>query len=343
MNQLRNCYVFLFDSYSDWEPALALYGIKNFTDVRIVTFSFTGGPVTSGGGLNVHPYTGLDEAMNADIDLLILPGGAAMENGANNAIIPLVKQLLAQQKTIAAICGATVLLAQHGLLDHIAHTSNHPDVLKQQAPAYKGADQYQQAPAVAGKQIITASGTAMTAFAKAIYQYFNLLEIAPLKFWFGFFDQSAVLPEMLAATPFHFFYQRYETNYAGMIPLVRTAIKEVYQQAISAGMEICGAPEWHYHNFDGQPDTVFTLDIGLPVTAVKPVAAPWHCETLPVFNCVSMQHNGAWEQLATTYGQLFAGIGMLGLQVTGYTREQYLRYNFEQPAQNITNIQIGVS
>lgn len=343
MNQLRNCYVFLFNSYSDWEPALAMYGIANFTDVRIVTFSFTGDAVTSGGGLNIQPQLSLDEAMKADIDLLILPGGEAMENGSNTAILPLVKQLLAQQKTIAAICGATVLLAQHGFLDNIAHTSNHPEVLKQQAPAYKGTNQYQQAPAVADKQIITASGTAMTAFAKAIYQHFNLLEIAPLKFWFGFFDQSAVLPEMLTAAPFHFFYQRHETNYAGMMLLVRTAIKDVYQEAINAGMEICGAPEWHYRNFDGKPDTVFTLDIGLPVTTVKPVAAPWHCETLPAFNCVSMQHHGPWEQLAVTYGQLFAGIGLLNMQVTGYTREQYLRYNFEQPAQNITNIQIGVN
>ncbi|MGF6926254.1 putative intracellular protease/amidase [Chitinophaga sp. W2I13] len=342
MKKLSNCYVFLFNGYSDWEPALAMYGLGSFTDTNIVTFSFTGEPVTSGGQLKIQPRASLDEALKADIDLLILPGGAAMENDSNAAIIPLVKQLLAQQKTVAAICGATVLLGQHGFLDNIAHTSNHPEVLKQQAPAYKGAGKYLDEPAVADKQIITASGTAMTAFAKAIYQHFNLLEIEPLKFWFGFFDHSAVLPEMLSAAPFHFFYQRYETNYAGMLSLVRTAIKDVYREAINAGLEICGAPEWHYRNFDGKPDTVFTLDIGLPVTAVQTVTAPWQCETLPAFNCVSMQHKGPWEQLITTYGQLFTGIGILGMEVTGYTREQYLRYNFEQPAQNITNIQIGL-
>lgn len=342
MNKLSNCYVFVFDGYSDWEPALAMYGLGSFTDINIVTFSLNGEAVTSGGHLKVQPQVSLAKAMQADIDLLILPGGAPMEKGANTELIPLIEQLLTQQKTIAAICGATALLAQHGFLDHIAHTSNNLEVLKMLAPAYKGADQYQNVPAVTDNQIITASGTAMVPFAKAIYQHFNLLEIAPLKFWFNFFDNSAILPEMVTASSFHFFYQRHETNYAGMLALVRTAIKDVYQQAISAGLEICGAPAWHYHNFDGNPETVFTLDIGVPVTTVQPVPAPWKCETLPAFNCVSMEHHGPWEQLANTYGALFTGLQLLNKQPNGYTREQYLRFNFEQPDQNLTNIQIGI-
>ncbi|SEW21435.1 DJ-1/PfpI family protein [Chitinophaga arvensicola] len=342
MNQLRNCYVFVFEGYSDWEPALAMYGIGTFTDVNIVTFSLTGEAVSSGGKLQVQPQASLAQALEADIDLLILPGGEAMEHGANTELIPLIEQLLAQQKTIAAICGATSLLAQHGFLDHITHTSNNLEVLKMMAPDYKGAAQYQDIPAVADKQVITASGTAMIPFAKAIFQHFNLLETENLQFWFNFFDNNAVLPEMLPALSFHFFYQRYETNYQGMMALVRTAIREVYLEAAKAGLEVCGAPAWHYHNFDGQPDTIFTLDIGLPVTSVLPVSAPWHCETLPPFNCVSMQHRGQWDKLADTYGSLFAGLQLLNKQPNGYTREQYLRYNFEQPEQNITNIQIGL-
>jgi effector-binding domain-containing protein len=128
-----------------------------------------------------------------------------------------------------------------------------------------------------------------------------------------------------------------------MLPLVRTAIKEIYQQVIGLDLEICGGARWHYHNFDGNPETVFTLDIGLPVTTLKAVPAPYQCETLPPFRCVSMQHNGAWEQLGSTYTKLITGIQMLGLQMTGYTREQYLRYDFEEPSQNITNVQIGIA
>lgn len=342
MKKLDNCYVFLFDGYSDWEPALPMYGIGSFTDINIVTFSLNGQPVTSGGKLPVQPQASLEQAMKADIDLLILPGGAPMEQGANTEVLPLVQQLLDRQKTVAAICGATVLLAQHGFLDNIAHTSNHAEVLKALAPAYKGGDFYDNSPAVAASQIITASATAMVAFTKAIFNHFDLQENEQLKFWFSFFDAGSAGTELENTLPFHFFYRRYETNYAGMIELVRTAIKVVYQQAVEAGMEICGAPQWHYHGFDGQPDTVFTLDIGLPVTEVKPVTAPWQCETLPPFKCVGMQHHGSWDLLANTYGKLFAGMGMLGLQMNGYTREQYLRYNFEHPEKNITNVQIGI-
>lgn len=342
MKTLSNCYVFLFDGYSDWEPALSMYGMSCFTDVNIITFSLDGKPVTSGGKLLVQPQASLEQALTANIDLLILPGGAPMEQGANTEVLPLVQQLLEKQKTIAAICGATALLAQHGFLDNIPHTSNHAEVLKQLAPAYKGADYYENSPAVTSPHIITASGTAMVAFAKAIFTHFDLLQNDKLKFWFSFFDGSNAGTEMGATQPFHFFYRRYKTNYAGMLELVRTAIKVVYQQAVEADLEICGGPQWHYHGFDGQPDTVFTLDIGLPVTEVKTVAAPWQCETLPPFKCVSMQHHGTWDLLANTYGKLFTGMEMLGLQMNGYTREQYLQYNFEHPEQNITNVQIGV-
>lgn len=342
MKNLSNCYVFLFEGYADWEPALPMYGMSSFTDINIVTFSLDGKPVTSGGKLLVQPQASLEQALAADIDLLILPGGAPMEQGANTAILPLVQQLLDQQKTVAAICGATALLAQHGFLDNIPHTSNHAEVLKQLAPAYKGAALYENSPAVASPHIITASGTAMVAFTKAIFTHFDVLQNDKLKFWFSFFDASGTSTEMGATQPFHFFYRRYETNYAGMLELVRTAIKVVYQQAVEADLEICGGAQWHYHGFDGQPDTVFTLDIGLPVTEVKTVTTPWQCETLPPFKCVSMQHHGSWDLLANTYGKLFTGMEMLGLQMNGYTREQYLQYNFEHPEQNITNVQIGV-
>ncbi|PSL49739.1 putative intracellular protease/amidase [Chitinophaga niastensis] len=343
MKTLRNCYVFLFNEYSDWEPALTMYGLGCFTDINVVTFSLNGQPVTSGGKVPVQPQASLAQAMTADIDLLILPGGAPMEQGGNTEVLPLVKQLLAQNKTVAAICGATALLAQHGFLDQISHTSNHPEVLKMLAPAYKGAAFYKSAPAVAADNIITASGTAMVDFAQAIYTHFNLLENEKLNFWFQFFPAAGAGTEMQTVLPLHFFYRRYQTNFAGMLPLVRTAIKEIYQQAIGLDLEICGGAQWHYINFDGNPETVFTLDIGLPVTAVKAVPAPYHCETLPGFKCVSMQHNGSWDQLADTYTKLITGIQMLGIQMNGHTREQYLRYDFEQPSQNITNVQIGVA
>ncbi|MBO9729213.1 MAG: DJ-1/PfpI family protein [Chitinophaga sp.] len=342
MKTLNNCYVFLFDGYSDWEPALAMYGLGSFTAVNIVTFSLDGQPVRSGGKLLVQPQASLAQVMTADIDLLILPGGAPMEAGANTEVLPLVRLLLEKEKTVAAICGATALLAQHGFLDNIPHTSNHPAVLKQLAPAYKGGDFYENSPAVAAPHIITASGTAMVPFTKAILNHFNLLQNEQLKFWFGFFDAGNDGTDLGESASFHFFYRRYQTNYAGMLELVRTAIKEVYEQAIAAGLEICGGAQWHYYGFDGQPDTVFTLDIGLPVTAVKAVTAPWQCETLPPFKCVSMQHRGSWELLANTYGKLFTGMEMLGLQMNGYTREQYLQYNFEHPEHNITNVQIGI-
>ncbi|HVI46852.1 MAG TPA: DJ-1/PfpI family protein [Chitinophaga sp.] len=342
MTTLRNCYVFVYNQYSDWEPALVSYGLHTFTDASVITFSLDGQPVTSGGNMHVQPQQSLADAMQADIDLLIIPGGASIGQGGNTELLPLIHKHLAAGKMLAAICDATVFLGQHGFLDNITHTGNHPEVLKMMAPAYKGMALYQNQPAVNGGNIITAAGTAMVAFTKEIFTHFNLLQNEQLNTWFSFF-LSIDIPDIYTALPLHFLFRRYQTNLAGLLPLVRHAIKEIYQEAATSGLEVSGAQQWHYHGFDGHPDTVFTLDIGLPVATVKPVAAPHQCETIAPFHCVSLMHKGPWEHLGETYAKLISAIQILGLQMTGYSTEQYLLYDFENPEQNLTNIRIGIA
>ncbi|WP_143304498.1 GyrI-like domain-containing protein [Chitinophaga vietnamensis] len=143
--------------------------------------------------------------------------------------------------------------------------------------------------------------------------------------------------------PLHFFYRRYETDFQGMMALVRVVTKELYEAAIAAGLEVSGPVEWHYRGFDGQPGTRFTLDIGLPVTALQPVPAPYRCETLSPFQFASALHEGPWEELAATYGPLFARIAAMGLEYSGYHREQYFQYDFTNSSQNLTRILLGVT
>ncbi|WP_160712541.1 DJ-1/PfpI family protein [Chitinophaga solisilvae] len=342
MKSLRSCYVFVYDGYADWEPALTVYGLHSFTDVKVITFSLDGRAVTSGGNITVQPQQSLAQAMEADIDLLLIPGGGTILEEVNQAILPLIRQQLAENKALAAICDATALIAQQGILDHVTHTGNHPEVLKMMAPAYKGSNHYQQTPAATGNNIITASGTAMVAFAHEIYQYFDLLKNEQLSFWLQFFLMTGTGPEIGAVPSYPFFYRTYRITMQELLSLVRVVAREIYQQAIAADLEISGGVEWHYEGFDGTPDKEFTLKIGVPVTAVKAVPAPYTCEVLPVFDCVSTQHTGEWSRLGETYGQLISGIQALGLEMTGLNREQYLRYDFEHPAQNMTNIQIGI-
>ena len=74
------------------------------------------------------------------------------------------------KKTIAAICGATVFMANNGYLDTIEHTSNGLPYLQKLAPNYKGEKFYQQQPCITSGHIITANGAAMIEFTIAIFK-----------------------------------------------------------------------------------------------------------------------------------------------------------------------------
>jgi putative intracellular protease/amidase len=167
----RTCALFLFDGYADWEPALAIAGLNKYSDVAIKTFSVSGRPVTSMGGLVVTPQQALSTVRADNIDLLLIPGGEAWEvdKEANREIGPLVQALQDRQKPVAAICGATILLAEMGLLDALPHTSNGPGYLEAHCPSYRGTPFFRQQPCVAAGGIITANGAAMIEFAGALY------------------------------------------------------------------------------------------------------------------------------------------------------------------------------
>ena len=90
---------------------------------------------------------------------------------------------------IAGICGGTVALARAGLLDRVAHTSNHPGYLEEFAPGYDGADHYIDRPrAVRDGAIITAPAPAPASFATEVLGAAHLEEA-----------EAAVVETMLAA------------------------------------------------------------------------------------------------------------------------------------------------
>jgi putative intracellular protease/amidase len=192
----RTCYVFVFDGFADWEAALAIVGLQQFTDVEVKTFGVEKKIVTSMGNIKVAPDLALADVVADRVSMLILPGGDAWDKGLNKEILPLVTELNEKQIPVAAICGATSFLAQHAFLDERPHTSNHLDYyLKPQVPTYKGEQYYQKQPCVTDGNLITANGTATVPFAEAIFSILDVLGDEHLQFWFNFFRH----PEMTTA------------------------------------------------------------------------------------------------------------------------------------------------
>jgi putative intracellular protease/amidase len=117
--------------------------------------------------------------------MLVLPGGVAWDKKKNKEAAALAAEFLAKGVPVAAICGATAGLARAGVLDTIAHTSNSKDYIAQ--TGYKGLPHYQDKPAVASGNLITASAMNPIDFAKEIFATLGVYSDAVLKAWYNLY------------------------------------------------------------------------------------------------------------------------------------------------------------
>jgi putative intracellular protease/amidase len=189
---------FLFDGFADWEASYALVGIGKSNSYTIKTIALTKSSRKSMGGMSLVPdldflpETDLKDIDSSNTAMLILPGGTAWEEKTNQAIAPLVVHCVENGIPVAAICGATVFLADLGLLDAIEHTSNDLSYLQAFSPEYQGHPFYQYQPVTVSQPIITASGTAAIEFAGAIFKSLGIIHHDQVQSWFEYFQNKAV-------------------------------------------------------------------------------------------------------------------------------------------------------
>ena len=197
--------LFVFDGFADWEPAYALVGINKSMAYIIKTIAIDKSPVKSMGGVSIFPDldflpdTDLKDIDASNTAMLILPGGGAWEEKTNQSIAPLVVHCAENGIPVAAICGATIFLADLDTLNTRDHTSNDLGYLQAFSSEYRGDSFYQYRPAVSGGRVITASGTAAIVFAEAIFEMLGIADHDQVKSWFHYFQNKAVnfAPDMV--------------------------------------------------------------------------------------------------------------------------------------------------
>ncbi len=167
-------YVLVFDGLADWEPALAMCEIRKSGTLEIVSVGFSKEPVVTMGGFRVVPAIALDAVDPDDAALFILPGGEMWEGGGSAEVRELLGRLRSKDVPVAAICGATLEVVRAGLTHGVKHTSNALGYLKAVLPEYADGDFYEDRPAVADGNLITASGLGSVEFA---YEIVKLLRI----------------------------------------------------------------------------------------------------------------------------------------------------------------------
>jgi putative intracellular protease/amidase len=185
-------YLYVFDTMADWEIGYLTaelnsgrYYKKGLAPSKIVTVGIEKTPVTTMGGLKILPDIKLDECSIESTDTLILPGGDTWTETIHQPILKIVERCLEEGILVAAICGATMGLAQTGLLNSRWHTSNDLEYLKMICPTYTGEKYYKMESAVTDGKLITASGIAPLEFSVHVLKALGVFSSKTLDAWYS--------------------------------------------------------------------------------------------------------------------------------------------------------------
>ena len=190
--QAKEVLVLLTNQWADWEAAYATASLNAFFGYSVKTIAADKEPKVSMGGLQTNIDYTINEYNNlANLAMLILPGGTSWQAAAHNEIAAFVKKIIDSQIPVAAICGATIFLGRHGLLDNVKHTGDELELFAEHG-GYKGQDNYLQAQVVSDGEIITANETAAVEFAHAIFSVLGVDSAEELDSWRELFKKGAV-------------------------------------------------------------------------------------------------------------------------------------------------------
>jgi 4-methyl-5(b-hydroxyethyl)-thiazole monophosphate biosynthesis len=136
--------------------AVTVVDLLRRAGIEVITAGLDAQPVRASRGMTLIADMSLDEALQQEFDMIVLPGGLP---GADHLrddprVIDLLKKMAASDRYTAAICAAPRVLAHAGLLDGKRATS-FPGALD--VDAVPGID-YQQAPVVMDDKVITSRG-----------------------------------------------------------------------------------------------------------------------------------------------------------------------------------------
>ena len=190
---MKKIYMYVMDQMADFEHGFILKGIgmQNMLPskkVELCTFSLAKNPVKTNGGMTIVPDVSLDEVKKEDCSVLVLIGGEDWQSGKHGKVLDLAEDFLKSGITVAAICGATVALADRNILDQRKHTSNGVGFLDMFSKNYKGKKNYEDVPAVKDGNLITAACTGNILFAKLILEAAEVFNAEALDAWYDYFS-----------------------------------------------------------------------------------------------------------------------------------------------------------
>jgi effector-binding domain-containing protein len=142
--------------------------------------------------------------------------------------------------------------------------------------------------------------------------------------------------------PMNFFCFSTEATLIELGKYVRVKAHETYAEAVKSNLEITGPIYWIYYGMDGNPDTKFKLEIGVPVQQIKPTSSSFSCKSLNEMEFATRIHEGSWDNFPKAYSTLITELMKSGRMLNGIAREVYINIDFDNSNNNITEIQLGL-
>jgi 4-methyl-5(b-hydroxyethyl)-thiazole monophosphate biosynthesis len=136
--------------------AVTVVDLLRRAGIHVVTAGLDAQPVCASRGVVLMPDMTLEQALEGDYDMVVLPGGlpGADHLGDDARIIGLLQEMAAAGKYTAAICAAPRVLARAGLLDGKRATS-YPGALE--TAAVPGLE-YSEEAVVTDGNVVTSRG-----------------------------------------------------------------------------------------------------------------------------------------------------------------------------------------
>lgn len=186
-------YIYASDGLADWEAGYILAELntkrffkENAPEISVEVVGFSKRQYRTMGGMLLNATLSVKDIEVSDKAFLLLFGADSWNDNKHKYIIDKAKEILRAGGHVAGICGATVALANGGVLDGRKHTSNDKELLKAVAENYRGEEYYVTEKAVSDRGLITAGSAGTLEWTKLIMENLGAFTPETVDYWYKF-------------------------------------------------------------------------------------------------------------------------------------------------------------
>lgn len=136
--------------------------------------------------------------------------------------------------------------------------------------------------------------------------------------------------------------KRLETTLRDIGKYVGNTPQQLIVLAAQEGFKVSGPQFWNYYGVDGNPDTKIQIEICLPIEETKELSSE-NTAIIEGFRCAATRVKGPWSNLKGAYENLIAEMAENKMSPGVWCREIYHEIDFDQPENNVTEIQLGIN